>query len=184
MQAIAFLSLLICLWNIGDYPKDERVGKYKWMTLVPFIAVFLIAFSFFEAASTSVPQGKNITKLVKVEDSDDNVLYWNLLINVDTDGSYDVEGFVSPADGRIIEVEPYSYEYFGQEASFTCWDEELDDHIRYDTIIYRQDVDVAIMDRVKSLGIFNVILYSLGMLISIYASYISIKYWQKWNKDN
>jgi hypothetical protein len=130
LAILSVLALLACFVNISDYPKGELLKSHKWILFIPVVALLSTIFVFFERITTCVPYTENLTRLVKVEDEYGKTYYWNLLIDVDRfayeEGgveitSYAVNGIISPDDGRIIDVESYDYEPFGDKVSFTDW---------------------------------------------------------------
>ncbi len=180
-MTIGFLAFLASIAVIGDYPKCKLVSEYKWLLFAPIIGFLAVSYSIFLDVNTNVPHNENVTKLVKVEDEDGEVYYWNLLIDVDSDTdddghmeylAYEVRGYVSPKNGKIIKVDPYGYECFGTEASFYDCDK---DGFQYKTVVNKQDVDVSIIERVTAMGTIKIILYICMFFVSLYAIFISIK---------
>ena len=177
VELVGFFTVILCFAVINDYPKGERIKNNKWMYLVPIIAVFAVIYSILNVYITVVPQDGYLTKPVRVERSDGEAFIWNLVVDAD-DSSYQVSGYISPIDGKIIDVKSGELKAFGKESAFT------EKNTEFKTVVSRQDIEVSVIERIKSLNLIIYIAIMAGLIISAYSLVIDIRLFRKLRADN
>ncbi|WP_022768950.1 hypothetical protein [Butyrivibrio sp. NC2007] len=170
---IAFFGGLFSIGIIFSFMRNDYkliTGSYiKWFPLISFLA---IVYCFIRLYGNAIPDGYTVTNLVEVQNADSNdVYYWNLKIDIDkNDSTYDIIGYIDPQSGALKEVDSNGFESFGSDNAFYDSNEE------YKVIINKKDVNTTFLQAIQYIGLVNLLIYSLLLISTIWASILIIKH--------
>ena len=194
MLGLPLLILIgVCFAIIGESSKGgDLVKNNRWMLIAP-IGLFVVSFLFL---NDIVPEGENVTKLVKVTGVDtDEEYYWNLVVYkwIDADDTgdsvkeyvvYDVVGYISPETGKRVNVEPDDCNKFGREATFYVNTDDGWDSYKYRTTVNKSDIDVDFIDRIMHCSFSDILVFCILLLLAIYSGIKAYKMYVNMKKAN
>ena len=156
--------------------KSEKTDYFWTIVVLVGITIFLgkYLFSFF---SETLPDGRIVTKPVKVVDEDtDKEYYYNLIIYTgDSDNYYYVDAIISPKDGEKIEVD-WGDANFGDKCQFGYCETvgDTDYEYNYITTIKKSDLQVSAVEQIQAHPV-SLALRTLGFLFFLFLSGFAIR---------